>query len=462
MLHHPAEAERRADQAVGRTRQDARTALGGLNPDVAQTTKGVARLSVPYDDVVRMIRTFAATIAENKEYLTELDSAIGDADHGINMDRGFQAVLVKLDALPPGDVGSLFKTVGMTLVSTVGGAGGPLYGTLFLQLGTATAGKTEIDAQDWAAALAAAVQGVQARGKAELAGQDDGRRARACARRVRRGARARERRSPTRSGARPPPARTGMKGTIPLVARKGTGELPGRAERRTPRPRCHVVVPVAEDGRGDVERGIAHDRTVTMAATRPRMHGRRPHMADYVGALDQGTTSTRFMIFDHSGGVVGVDQKEHEQIFPKPGWVEHDPKEIWAAVAGGDRRRAEEGRHRGERPRRGRHHEPARDDGRLGPQHGRARLQRARVAGHAQQDIVDSLSADGDQDRFREKTGLPLATYFSGHQGRAGSSTTSTALARGPRPATSCSATSTPGASGTSRAEPTAARTSPT
>ena len=82
-----------------------------------------------------------------RTYLTELDSAIGDADHGINMDRGFQAVLVKLDGLPPGDVGTLFKTVGMTLVSTVGGAGGPLYGTLFLQLGTATAGKAEIDAR---------------------------------------------------------------------------------------------------------------------------------------------------------------------------------------------------------------------------------------------------------------------------------------------------------------------------
>ena len=84
------------------------------------------------------------------------------------MDRGFQAVLVKARRGPPGDVGTLFKTVGMTLVSTVGGAGGPLYGTLFLQLGTATAGKTEITAEDWAAALAAAVQGVQARGKAEL------------------------------------------------------------------------------------------------------------------------------------------------------------------------------------------------------------------------------------------------------------------------------------------------------
>jgi dihydroxyacetone kinase-like protein len=123
-------------------------------------------LSVPYDGVVGWFKSFAATIAENKAYLTELDSAIGDADHGINMDRGMQAALAKVDGLPPGDVGAFFKTVGMTLVSTVGGAGGPLYGTLFLQLGTATAGKAEITAADWSAALSAAVQGVQARGKA--------------------------------------------------------------------------------------------------------------------------------------------------------------------------------------------------------------------------------------------------------------------------------------------------------
>ncbi|MGZ8631978.1 MAG: dihydroxyacetone kinase subunit DhaL [Actinomycetota bacterium] len=124
-------------------------------------------VGVSYDDVVAWLKVYAATIAENKDYLTELDSAIGDADHGINMNRGFQAVLGKLDAAPPGDVGALFKTVGMTLVSTVGGAGGPLYGTLFLQLGMATAGKGEITAEDWSAALAAAVSGVQARGKAE-------------------------------------------------------------------------------------------------------------------------------------------------------------------------------------------------------------------------------------------------------------------------------------------------------
>jgi dihydroxyacetone kinase-like protein len=114
-----------------------------------------------------MIRGFAAVVAENKSYFTELDSAIGDADHGINMDRGFQAVLGKLDGQGSGDIGAIFKTVGMTLVSTVGGASGPLYGTFFLQLGVATAGKAALDAADWGAALDAGVQGVIARGKAE-------------------------------------------------------------------------------------------------------------------------------------------------------------------------------------------------------------------------------------------------------------------------------------------------------
>ena len=200
--------------------------MGGLTSTVSQATEGVARLSVPYDDVVRMIRVFTATIAENKAYLTELDSAIGDADHGINMDRGFQAVLAKVDALPPGDVGTLFKTVGMTLVSTVGGAGGPLYGTLFLQLGTATAGKTEITEDDWAAALAAAVQGVQARGKAEL--QDKtmvdalapARDAFAAA--IGEGASFGD--ALARSAAA---ADAGMQGTIPLVARKGRASYLG-------------------------------------------------------------------------------------------------------------------------------------------------------------------------------------------------------------------------------------------
>jgi dihydroxyacetone kinase-like protein len=124
-------------------------------------------VSVPYAQVLGWVETFSATVAENKEYLTRLDSAIGDADHGINMDRGMTAVLAKLDGLEGDDIGAMLKTVGMTLVSTVGGAGGPLYGTLFLQMGMATAGKTELEPEDWAAALDAAVKGVEMRGKAE-------------------------------------------------------------------------------------------------------------------------------------------------------------------------------------------------------------------------------------------------------------------------------------------------------
>jgi dihydroxyacetone kinase-like protein len=181
---------------------------------------------ISYDDVVAWLKAFAATIAENKAYLTELDSAIGDADHGINMDRGFQAVLAKLDSSPPGDVGALFKVVGMTLVSTVGGAGGPLYGTLFLQLGIATAGKDGITADDWAAALAAAVSGVQARGKAEpgdktmvdalIPGRD------AFAAAIAEGADL-----PAALRRSADAAEQGMTDTIPLVARKGRASYLG-------------------------------------------------------------------------------------------------------------------------------------------------------------------------------------------------------------------------------------------
>jgi phosphoenolpyruvate---glycerone phosphotransferase subunit DhaL len=124
-------------------------------------------VTVSYAQVVAWVRAFASTVAENREYLTRLDSAIGDADHGTNMDRGMKAVVAKLDESNGDDIGALLKTVGMTLVSTVGGAGGPLYGTLFLQMGMATAGKSELEAADWAAALGGAVDGVQMRGKAE-------------------------------------------------------------------------------------------------------------------------------------------------------------------------------------------------------------------------------------------------------------------------------------------------------
>jgi dihydroxyacetone kinase-like protein len=119
------------------------------------------------DDVLKWIQAVADTISENSAYLTQLDSAIGDADHGVNMNRGFKAVLNKMPEINDKDIGTIFKTVGMTLLSTVGGAGGPLYGTLFLQAGMKTTGKMELSLADWAEALEAALNGLVMRGKAE-------------------------------------------------------------------------------------------------------------------------------------------------------------------------------------------------------------------------------------------------------------------------------------------------------
>ena len=125
-------------------------------------------MTVTRDDVIEWIKACADVLAENREYLIKLDSAIGDADHGANMDRGFRAVMGKLPDLADKDIGTVLKTVGMTLLSTVGGAGGPLYGTFFLQAGMTTAGKMELTLEDWTSALEAAVKGVVMRGKAEL------------------------------------------------------------------------------------------------------------------------------------------------------------------------------------------------------------------------------------------------------------------------------------------------------
>ena len=113
------------------------------------------------------IRRFRDVIAEKRDWLTELDSAIGDADHGANMARGMDAVVAKLDAGVPDTVDELLKTVGMTLVSSVGGASGPLYGTLFLRMGMAAGPVTELDAAALAASLRAGLDGIVARGKAE-------------------------------------------------------------------------------------------------------------------------------------------------------------------------------------------------------------------------------------------------------------------------------------------------------
>lgn len=116
--------------------------------------------------VIGWLREFARLVTENAQYLSDLDAAVGDADHGINMERGMTAVMAALDEEPPADLPALFKKVGMTLVSSVGGASGPLYGTLFLRMGPAF-GADAAGAAEFAKALRAGVDGVVARGRAE-------------------------------------------------------------------------------------------------------------------------------------------------------------------------------------------------------------------------------------------------------------------------------------------------------
>ena len=125
-------------------------------------------MAITRDEVLSWLQAYIQVISENMEYLTDLDSAIGDADHGANMNRGFQAVLAKMPSMEDKDVGTIFKTVGMTLLSTVGGAGRPLNGTFFIQAGNKLAGKMELTLADWTAAIEAATNGVINRGKASV------------------------------------------------------------------------------------------------------------------------------------------------------------------------------------------------------------------------------------------------------------------------------------------------------
>ena len=184
----------------------------------------MGRLKVTDEQARDWIRRFAGAIAEHRVELVRLDTAIGDGDHGTNMDRGMRKALERLEGAQEGDIGAMLKAVGMALVSTVGGAAGPLYGTLFMQMGTAAAGRSELDLEGWTAALEAGLKGVQARGKAEpgdktmvdalqpavealkaAAGQDEASALRASA----------------------DAAEEGMKATIPLVARKGRASYLG-------------------------------------------------------------------------------------------------------------------------------------------------------------------------------------------------------------------------------------------
>ena len=116
-------------------------------------------MAIDRDHTVAWMQRFAEEMAEHRQELVRLDTAIGDGDHGTNMNRGMQKALEKLDASEPADPGAVLKTVAMALVSSVGGAAGPLYGTLLLQMGTSLAGKPEVDLAEFTAAWRAALTG---------------------------------------------------------------------------------------------------------------------------------------------------------------------------------------------------------------------------------------------------------------------------------------------------------------
>src|SRR5215210_2872467 len=172
------------------------------------------------------VRRFATLVAENRDHLTELDAAIGDADHGSNMDRGMKAAVAALDETPPATAGALFTKVGMTLVSTVGGASGPLFGTLFLRMGTSFGDADAVTPQDFATALRAGLGGVVARGKAE---PGDKTMYDALAPAVDALDAALAERSPLSAGlkAARDAAAAGRDATIPLLARKGRASYLG-------------------------------------------------------------------------------------------------------------------------------------------------------------------------------------------------------------------------------------------
>ena len=120
------------------------------------------------ENALAWIHRYADHVAQQKDFLTQLDAAIGDADHGANMHRGFQAVLKKFPEMQDKDLGTIFKTVAMTLISTVGGASGALYGTFFLQASTVATGKTEVSPNEFVGILEKGLAGIVLRGKAAI------------------------------------------------------------------------------------------------------------------------------------------------------------------------------------------------------------------------------------------------------------------------------------------------------
>jgi phosphoenolpyruvate---glycerone phosphotransferase subunit DhaL len=183
-------------------------------------------VAITRDATLDWMSRFAGEMSEHRQELVALDTAIGDGDHGTNMNRGMTKAMEKLAAAEQADPAAVLKTVAMALVSTVGGAAGPLYGTLFLQMGTALAGQSEVGLPAYAAAWRKGLEGVQARGKAVAEDKT-------MVDALIPGVEALEAASDLDGGLRAAAeaAQGGMKATIPLIARKGRASYLGERSK---------------------------------------------------------------------------------------------------------------------------------------------------------------------------------------------------------------------------------------
>jgi phosphoenolpyruvate---glycerone phosphotransferase subunit DhaL len=182
--------------------------------------------TVTADQIIAWIERFSIRIAEEKEFLTKLDSDIGDADHGANMNRGFQAVLSKKAELQGKDIGALLRIVAMTLISTVGGAAGALYGTFFLQASNVTAGKTELTPEEFLLVLEKGLAGIVLRGKAAIGDKTMVDALHPAVKACRRAIEANEPLDEALAQA-VAAAEAGLQSTIPLMARRGRASYLG-------------------------------------------------------------------------------------------------------------------------------------------------------------------------------------------------------------------------------------------
>jgi phosphoenolpyruvate---glycerone phosphotransferase subunit DhaL len=191
--------------------------------------------NISASQIVAWIERYAAHIAEQKDYLTQLDAAIGDADHGANMHRGFQAVLAKKADLQNSDIGALLKAVAMTLISTVGGASGALYGTFFLQASTLAGAKAELSPSDFGSVLEKGLAGIVLRGKAAVGDKTMVDALQPAIKAYKRSIESGEALEQALSKA-VTAAEEGLKSTVPIVARKGRASYLGERSAGHPDP----------------------------------------------------------------------------------------------------------------------------------------------------------------------------------------------------------------------------------